>query len=61
MRNHHNHCLSHKRQVLLGDVGGGDDDVDDRRVGKNEPNITILYLSTVLKIEEKIDNENWKN
>ena len=61
MRNHHNHCLSHKRQVLLGDVGGGDDDVDDERVGKNEPNITILYLSTVLKIEEKIDNENWKN
>ena len=61
MRNHHNHCLSHKRQVLLGDVGGGDDDVDDERVGKNEPNMTILYLSTVLKIEEKIDNENWKN
>ena len=61
MRNHHNHCLSHKSQVLLGDVGGGDDDVDDGRVGKNEPNITILYLSTVLKIEEKIDNENWKN
>ena len=61
MRNHHNHCLSHTRQVLLGDVGGGDDDVDDERVGKNEPNMTILYLSTVLKIEEKIDNENWKN
>ena len=61
MRNHHNHCLSHKSQVLPGDVGGGDDDVDDERVGKNEPNITILYLSTVLKIEEKIDNENWKN
>ena len=61
MRNHHNHCLSHKRQVLLGDVSGGDDDVDDERVGKNEPNMTIQYLSTVLKIEEKIDNENWKN
>ena len=43
MRNHHNHCLSHKRQVLLGDVGGGDDDVDDERVGKNEPNMTIQY------------------
>ena len=43
MRNHHNHCLSHTRQVLLGDVGGGDDDVDDERVGKNEPNMTIQY------------------
>ena len=40
MRNHHNHCLSHKRQVLLGDVGGGDDDVADESVGGNEVNMT---------------------
>ena len=51
MRNHHNHCLSHKRQVLLGDVGGGDDDVDHERVGRNEANMTIQYLSTVWKFE----------
>ena len=61
MRNHHNHCLSHKRQVLLGDVGGGDDDVDDERVGRNEANMTIQCLSTVWKFEGKIENENWNN
>ena len=43
MRNHHNHCLSHKRQVLLGDVGGGDDDVADESVGGNKVNMTIQY------------------
>ena len=60
MRNHHNHCLSHKRQVLLGDVGGADDDVDDEHVGRNEADMIIQYLSSVWKFEEKIENGNFK-
>ena len=55
MRNHHNHCLSHKRQVLLGDVGGGDDDVADESVGGNKVNMTIQYLSTVKNRKRKLE------